>query len=48
MSLPGRRVNLPQLRGTEISDLWTDGSFLYAATRGDGIFIFLVDPECGP
>jgi hypothetical protein len=48
MSLPGRRVNLPELRGTEVSDLWTDGSFLYVATRADGIYMFLVDPECGP
>lgn len=46
MSLPGRRINLPDLRGTEISDLWTDGSFLYVATRADGIYVFLVDPEC--
>jgi hypothetical protein len=47
MSLPGRRVTLPELRGTEVSDLWTDGSFLYVATRADGIYVFLVDPECG-
>lgn len=46
MSLPGRRVTLPSLRGTEVSDLWTDGSFLYVATRADGIYVFLVDPEC--
>jgi hypothetical protein len=47
MSLPGRRITLPELRGTEVSDLWTDGSFLYVATRTGGIYIFLVDPECG-
>ena len=46
MSLPGRRVTLPALRGAEVSDLWTDGSFLYVATRADGIYVFLVDPEC--
>ena len=46
MSLPGRRVNLPQLTGSQISDLWTDGSFLYVSTRGDGIFVFMLDPEC--
>ena len=48
MSLPGRRVVLPELRGTEVSDLWTDGSFLYVATRADGIYVFLADPVCGP
>jgi hypothetical protein len=47
MSLPGRRVDLPQLSGSEISDLWTDGAFLYVATRGDGIIVFMVDPGCG-
>ena len=46
MSLPGRRVELPELAGTETADLWTDESFLYVATRSSGIFMFAVDPVC--
>ena len=48
MSLPGVRVAVEELTGTEISDLWTDDVFLYVATRADGIYVFLIDPECGP
>lgn len=47
MSLPGVRVSVEELAGTEISDLWTDDVFLYVATRADGIYVFLIDPECG-
>ena len=46
MSLPGRRVELAELAGTEIADLWIDESFLYVATRSSGIFVFAVDPVC--
>ena len=46
MSLPGVRVSVEELTGTEISDLWTDDVFLYVATRADGIYVFLIDPEC--
>ena len=46
MSLPGRRVELPALAGTETADLWIDESFLYVATRASGIFVFAVDPVC--
>jgi len=47
MSLPGVRVSVKELTGTQISDLWTDDVFLYVATRADGIYVFLIDPECG-
>jgi len=47
MSLPGVRVSVEELAGTEISDLWTDDVFLYVATRADGIYVLLIDPECG-
>ena len=47
MSLPGVRVPVEELTGTQISDLWTDDVFLYVATRVDGIYVFLIDPECG-
>ena len=46
MSLPGRRVEVPELNGTEISDLWSDDSFLYVATLADGIVALNVAPEC--
>lgn len=46
MSLPGRRIELPELAGTEVADLWTDESFLFVATRSSGIFVFAVDPVC--
>jgi len=46
MSLPGRRVEVPALAGTEIADLWTDEAFLFVATRSSGIFVFAVDPVC--
>jgi len=46
MSLPGVRVSVEELTGTEISDLWTDDVFLYVSTRADGIYVFLIDPEC--
>jgi len=47
MTLPGVRVSVEELTGTQISDLWTDDVFLYVATRADGIYVFLIDPECG-
>jgi len=47
MTLPGVRVSVEELTGTEISDLWTDDVFLYVATRVDGIYVFLIDPGCG-
>jgi hypothetical protein len=47
MSLPGRRVEVPELSGHDISDLWTDGVFLFVATRTDGIHMLLLDPSCG-
>ena len=47
MSLPGRRVMVPQLAGRNISDLWTDGVFVFVATRDDGIHMLLIDPSCG-
>lgn len=47
MSLPGRRIDVPELANSEVSDLWTDGSVLYAATRSDGIHVLLIDPGCG-
>jgi len=46
MSLPGVRVSVEELTGTEISDLWTDDVFLNVATRADGIYVFLIDPGC--
>lgn len=46
MSLPGRRVDVPELAGTETSDLWMDDSLLYVATRTNGILVFAVGPEC--
>lgn len=47
MSLPGRRVNIPELVGSDVSDLWSDGAFLFVATRADGIHMLLIDPVCG-
>ena len=47
MSLPGRRVMVPELAGRNISDLWTDGVFVFVATRDDGIHMLLIDPSCG-
>lgn len=47
MSLPGRRVPLPELRAADVTDLWTDGIFLYVATRAEGIHVLLIDPACG-
>lgn len=47
MSLPGRRIAAPELAGSYISDLWSDGVFLFVATRDDGIHMLLVDPACG-
>lgn len=46
MSVPGIRVSTDDLAGSDVTDLWTDGIFLYAATRGNGIFVYLVDPGC--
>ena len=47
MSLPGRHVEVPELSGHDISDLWTDGVFLFVATRTQGIHMLLLDPSCG-
>jgi hypothetical protein len=47
MSLPGRHVEVPELSGHDISDLWTDGVFLFVATRTHGIHMLLLDPSCG-
>jgi len=46
MSIPGVRVEVESLAGTDVIDLWTDGAFLYAATRLNGIYVYLVDPGC--
>ena len=46
MSVPGIRVSTDDLAGSDVTDLWTDGIFLYAATRANGIFVYLVDPGC--
>lgn len=46
MSVPGIRVSAEGLSGRDVADLWTDGVFLYAATRASGIFVYLVDPGC--
>ena len=47
MNMPGHRVDIPELAGSDISDLWTDGAFLFVATRADGIHMLLIDPVCG-
>ena len=47
MSLPGRRLTVPELSGRNISDLWSDGTFLFVATRDDGVHMLLADPACG-
>lgn len=47
MSLPGRNLEVPELSGLDISDLWTDDIFLFVATRTDGIHMLLLDPPCG-
>jgi hypothetical protein len=47
MSFPGRHIPIPELAGSDISDLWSDGAFLFVATRADGIHMLLVDPVCG-
>lgn len=47
MSLPGRHVAMPELSGFDITDLWTDGIFLFVATRAAGIHMLLIDPACG-
>ena len=47
MNMPGRRAAIPELVGSEISDLWSDGAFLFVATRADGIHMLLIDPVCG-
>lgn len=47
MSLPGRRVEIPELAGQVVSDLWSDGVFLFVGTRADGIHMLLIDPACG-
>ena len=47
MSLPGRNIEVPELSGLDIRDLWTDGVFLFVATRDDGIHMLLIDPSCG-
>ena len=47
MSLPGRNIAVPELAGLDVRDLWTDGVFLFVATRDDGIHMLLIDPSCG-
>ena len=47
MSLPGRRIELPEMLGQDISDLWSDGVFLFVSTRAAGIHMLLIDPACG-
>lgn len=44
--MPGKRIAVPQLAGEDVADLWSDGTFLYVATRGGGIYVLLVDPGC--
>jgi len=46
MLLPGYRTPAPGLTAASTSDLWTDGSNLYAATESSGIFVYKIDPEC--
>ena len=46
MSVPGIRLAAGDLRGRDVTDLWTDDVFLYVATYADGIYVFLVDPGC--
>lgn len=47
MNFPGSHIAIPEMSGPEISDLWSDGVFLFAATRADGIHMLLIDPPCG-
>ena len=47
MNFPGHRADVPELAGSDISDLWSDGAFLFVATRADGIHMLLIDPVCG-
>lgn len=44
--IPGKRIPVPELAGQDVADLWSDGRFLYVATRGAGIFVLLIDPGC--
>lgn len=46
MVIPGFRTAAAGLASASTNDLWTDGSYLYAATESDGIFVFAIDPEC--
>lgn len=46
MLLPGFRTVAAGLTAASTNDLWTDGSYLYAATESEGIFIYAIDPEC--
>lgn len=46
MSIPGIRMAADGLSGRETSDLATDGTFLYVASRAGGISVYLVDPGC--
>lgn len=46
MSIPGIRLIVDELAGNDVTDLWADGPFLYAATQSSGIFVYLVDPGC--
>ncbi|MDH5456646.1 MAG: hypothetical protein OEY37_11275, partial [Gammaproteobacteria bacterium] len=47
MNFPGHRASIPELEGRDISDLSSDGAFLFVATRADGIHMLLIDPVCG-
>ena len=47
MNFPGSHVAVPEMSGRDISDLWSDGVFLFVATRADGIHMLLIDPPCG-
>ncbi len=46
MVIPGFRTAAAGLTTASTNDLWTDGSYLYAATESDGIFVYAIDPEC--
>jgi len=43
---PGFRATVPELTAGSVTDMWIDGAYLYVATQGDGILLYLVTPEC--
>ena len=47
MNFPGSHIAVPEMLAPDISDLWSDGVFLFVATRADGIHMLLIDPPCG-